>query len=79
MLEGINYDNGAKMVVVFTIMEINYCGRPMLRFGTVLFVFIFVVLSSLAALFVLFPTWREKRLRLPKVIHHILGGANQTK
>ena len=30
-------------------------GRPILRFGTTRFVFIFVVLSSLAALFLLFP------------------------
>ena len=55
------------MVVAFTITKINY-----LKVGLFcdlmrpLFVFTFVVLSSLAALFALFSAYRQKRLWLPQ-------------
>ena len=42
------------MVVVFTITKINFSGKPIFRFDAAPFVFIFVVLSSLTALFALF-------------------------
>ena len=37
-----------------------YCGRTILRFGAVPLEFIFVILSFLVALLVLFPADREK-------------------
>ena len=41
-------------------------GKRILRFGWVPFVFIFVVFSSLTALFTLFPAQLQKRLCLPQ-------------
>ena len=42
------------MVVVFPMTELNvFCSKPIFRFGAGHFVFIFVVLSSLTALFAL--------------------------
>ena len=36
-------------------------GKPILRLGVARFIFIFVVLSSLAAIFALFLAWQQKR------------------
>ena len=50
------FDNaGGQMVLVFTITKIKLFSRKrILRFGAVPFLFLFVVLSSLIALFALF-------------------------
>ena len=48
-------DGGTQMVVVSTHTEKSFICRPILQFGATLFAMLSVVLSSLAALFALFP------------------------
>ena len=43
-----------------------FSGKLILRCGATPFQFIFLIFSSLAALFVLFPAERQKRLWLPQ-------------
>ena len=70
----------SQMVVVFTITEVNYLMvSHILRFGTVPFLFVVVVFSSLAALFALFPHSDKTGYGFLKFIYHNLVGAHHTK
>ena len=53
-----------------------FTSKPILQFGAAPFLFAFVVLSSLAALFAVLGR-ATKATMLSTIIHHIVAGAHQ--